>query len=218
MMERPVTNTIYKQPGECGATCSGRRHTSPNVYAMHEPGDRLTARQPARAGEDSTRLATVITLPSIRRRTHRYRRPNRLSAWTSHLLASVHCEGTVRAVLHPSITWDDLIDAVHTDPRLEIAHVNADVSAAIDSAWTALTHLDARPRINLQATLAPGRVLFVLHGILADPVMTPERADTITATLQSNSHAPWWLQATDHGTLTWQLGAENLFPHQPATN
>jgi hypothetical protein len=185
---------------------------------MHEPADRLTACQPARAGEDSTRLATVITLPSIRRHTDPYRRPNRLSAWTSHLMGSVHCEGTVRAVLHPSITWDDLINAVHADPRLEIAHISADVSAAIAAAWTHLTDLDARPRIDLQATLTPGRILFVLHGILADPVMTPERADTITATLQSTSHAPWWLQATEHGTLRWQLGAENLLPHLPATS
>jgi hypothetical protein len=100
------------------------------------------------------------------------------------LLDTAHCDGTVRAVLPPSITWADLIaTACTTDPRIAIATTNPDMEAAIATALAVLTRLGARPQIDVEVMLAPDHLTFALCGMLAEPVMTPEVADNLTATL-----------------------------------
>jgi hypothetical protein len=125
------------------------------------------------------------------------------------LLDTAHCDGSVRAVLQPSITWADLIATARTtDPRIAIAAANPDMDAAIATALAVLTRLGARPRIDVEVMLAADQLTFALRGLLAEPVMTPGVADNLTATLQSSSSA-WTLHATDHGTLHWHLAGEN---------
>src|SRR4029077_3331677 len=115
----------------------------------------------------------VIAFPPTPRR-HRAAgsRPNRLSAWLFRLLDAAQCDGTVRAVLQPSITWADLIAAARTDPRIAIAAANPDMDAAIARALAILTRLGARPRVDVEVTLTSDQLTFGLRGILAEPVMT----------------------------------------------
>jgi hypothetical protein len=177
---------------------------------MHEHADRLAGCRETSSSGDSSPLATVIAFPATPRR-HRASeaRPNRLSAWLFRLLDAAQCDGTVRAVLQPSITWADLIAAARTNPRIAIDAANPDMDAAIARALAILTRLGARPRVDVEATLTPDQLTFGLRGILADPVMTPEVADNLTATLQSSGSSEWTLHATDHGTLHWHLAGEN---------
>jgi hypothetical protein len=113
------------------------------------------------------------------------------------------------AVLQPSITWADLIATARTDPRIAIAAAKPDLDAAIARALAILTRLGARPRVDAEVTLTPDQISFGLCGILAEPVMTPEVADNLTATLQSSGRSEYRLHATDHGTLHWHLADEN---------
>jgi hypothetical protein len=155
-------------------------------------------------------LATVIAFPPTPQR-HRASeaRSNRLSAWVFGVLDAAQCDGTVRAVLQPSITWADLIATARTDPRIAIAAANPDMDAAIARALAILTRLGARPRVDVEVTLTPDQLTFGLRGILAEPVMTPEVADNLTATLESSASSEWTLHATDRGTLHWHLAGEN---------
>jgi hypothetical protein len=177
---------------------------------MHEHADRLAGCRPTSSSGDSSSLATVIAFPPTQRR-HRVSgsRLNRLSAWLFRLLDAAQCDGTVRAVLHPSITWADLIAAARIDPRIAIAAANPDMDAAIARALAILSTLSARPRVDVELTLTSDQLTFGLRGILAEPVMTPEVADNLTATLQSSGRSEWTLHATDHGTLHWHLAGEN---------
>ena len=177
---------------------------------MHEHADRLAGCRSTSSSGDSSPLATVIAFPPTPRR-HRASeaRPNRLSAWVFRLLDAAQCDGTVRAVLQPSITWADLIATARTDPRIAIAAADPDMDAAIARALAILTRLGARPRVDVEVTLTPDQLTFGLRGILAEPVMTPEVADNLTATLQSSGSSEWRLHATDHGTLHWHLAGEN---------
>jgi hypothetical protein len=127
-----------------------------------------------------------------------------------HLLDAAQCDGTVRAVLPPSIAWADLIATARiSDPRIAIAAANPDMDAAIARALAILSRLGARPRVDVEVTLTPYLVTFSLRGILAEPVITPEVADNLTATLQSSGSSEWTLHATDQGTLHWHLAGEN---------
>jgi hypothetical protein len=177
---------------------------------MHEHAERLADHQSTRRSGDSSPLATVIAFPLTPRHHHGSEaRPNRLSAWIFHLLDAAQCDGTVRAVLQPSITWADLIAAARTDPRISIAAAKPDLDAAIARALAILTRLGARPRVDVEVTLTPYLVTFSLRGILAEPVITPEVADNLTATLQSSGSSEWTLHATDQGTLHWHLAGES---------
>ena len=113
---------------------------------MHEHADRLAGCRSTSSSGDSSPLATVIAFPPTPRR-HRASeaRPNRLSACVFRLLDAAQCDGTVRAVLQPSITWADLIATARTDPRIAIAAANPDMDAAIAKALAILTRLGARP-------------------------------------------------------------------------
>jgi hypothetical protein len=177
---------------------------------MHEHADRLAGCRSTSSSVDSSPLATVIAFPPTQRR-HRQSasRSNRLSAWLFRLLDAAQCDGTVRAVLQPSITWADLIAAARTDPRIAIAAANPDMDAGMAKALAILTTLRARPRVDVEVTFAPDQLTFGLRGILAEPVMTPEVADNLTATLQSSGSSEWTLQASDHGTLHWHLAGQN---------
>ena len=132
-----------------------------------------------------------------------------MSTWLFRLLDTAQCDGTVRAVLQPSITWADLIATARTDPRIAIAAADPDLDAAIARALAILTKLGSRPRVDVEVTLTPDLLTFGLRGILAEPMMTPEVADYLTATLQSSGRSEWRLHATDHGTLHWHLAGEN---------
>ena len=177
---------------------------------MHEHADRLAVCRSTSSTGDSSPLATVIAFPPTPRR-HRasQARPNRMSTWLFRLLDTAQCDGTVRAVLQPSITWADLIAAARIDPRIAIAAADPDLDAAIAKVLAILTRLGARPRVDVEVALAPDQLTFGLRGILAEPVMTPEVADNLTATLQSSGSSEWTLHATDHGTLHWHLAGEN---------
>ena len=177
---------------------------------MHEHADRLAGCRSTSISGDSSPLATVIAFPPTPRR-HRATEsePNPLSAWVFGLLDAAQCDGTVHAVLQPSITWADLIATARTDPRIAIAAANPDMDAAIARALAILTRLGARPRVDVEVTLTPDQLTFGLRGILAEPVMTPEVADNLTATLQSSVSYEWRLHAIDHGTLHWHLAGEN---------
>jgi hypothetical protein len=177
---------------------------------MHERADRLAGCPSTSNNGDSSPLATVIAFPPTPRR-HRTSEsdPNPLSAWIFHLLDAAQCDGTVHAVLQPSITWADLIAAARTDPRIAIAAANPNLDDAVARALAILTRLGARPRVDVEVTLTPDQLTFRLRGILAEPVMTPEVADNLTATLQSSGGSEWTLHATDHGTLHWHLAGEN---------
>jgi hypothetical protein len=177
---------------------------------MHEHADRLAGRPSTSNNGDSSPLATVIAFPPTPRR-HRASeaRPNRLSAWVFGLLDAAQCDGTVRAVLQPSITWADLITTARTDPRIAIDAANPDMNATLARALAILTRLGARPRVDVEVTLTPDQLTFRLRGILAEPVMTPEVADNLTATLRSSGSSEWTLHATDHGALHWHLAGEN---------
>jgi len=107
------------------------------------------------------------------------------------------------------MTWADLIAAARTtDPRIAIAAANPDMDAVIATALAVLIGLGARPQIDVEVTLAADQLTFALRGVLAEPVMTPEVGDNVSATLQSSS-SEWTLHATDHGTLFWHLAGEN---------
>jgi hypothetical protein len=83
------------------------------------------------------------------------------------------------------------------------------MNATLARALAILTRLGARPRVDVEVTLTPDQLTFGLRGILAEPVMTPEVADNLTATLQSSGSSEWTLQASDHGTLHWHLAGQN---------
>jgi len=132
-----------------------------------------------------------------------------MSTWLFRLLDTAQCDGTVRAVLQPSITWADLIATARTDPRIAIAAADLNLDAAIARVLAILTRLGARPRVDVEVTLTPDLITFGLRGILAEPMMTPKIADNLSATLQSSGSSEWRLHATDHGTLHWHLAGEN---------
>jgi len=125
------------------------------------------------------------------------------------LLDAAQCYGTVRAVLHPSITWANLIAIARTDPRIAIAAADPNLDADLARALVILTRLGARPRVDVEVTLTPDLITFGLRGILAETVMTPEDADNLTATMQSSASSKSKLHATDHGTRHWHLTGEN---------
>jgi hypothetical protein len=165
---------------------------------MHEHADRLAGCRSTSSSGDLSPLATVIAFPpTLRRHRASEARPNRLSAWVFRLLDAA-CDGTVRAVLQPSITWADLIATARTDPRIAIAAADPNLDAAIARALAILTRLGSRPPVDVEATLTPDLITFGLRRILAEPVMTPEVADNRTATLQSSGSSEWRLHATDH--------------------
>ena len=177
---------------------------------MHERADRLARCRSTSSSGDPSPLATVIAFPPTPRR-HRASEalPNRLSASVFRLLDAAQCDGTVCAVLQPSITWADLIGTARTDPRIAIAAADPNLDAAIARALAILTKLGARPRVDVEVTLTPDLITFGLRGILAEPVMTPEVADNLTATLQSSGSSEWRLHATGRGALRWHLAREN---------
>src|SRR5215212_3830988 len=153
---------------------------------MHEHADRLAGCRSTSSSGDSSPLATVMAFPPTPRRLRASKsksRPNRLSAWVFGLLDAAQCYGTVRAVLHPSITWANLIAIARTDPRIAIAAADPNLDADLARALVILTRLGARPRVDVEVTLTPDLITFGLRGILAETVMTPEDADNLTATM-----------------------------------
>jgi hypothetical protein len=176
---------------------------------MYECGDQRSGGRSTRGSDDSASMASVIAFPpTARQSSPSETQPNRLSACLLSLLDAARYDGAVRAVLQPSITWADLIAIARTDPRFAIISANPAFDAAIASALAILTTLRAWPRLDVEVTLAPDQVKFAVCGILAEPVMTPEVADNLTATLQSSGSAEWTLRATDHGILQWHLADE----------
>jgi len=177
---------------------------------MHGHADRLAVCRSTSSTGDSSPLATVIAFPPPPRRHRASKaRPNRVSTWLFRLLDTAQCDGTVRAVLQPSITWADLIATARTDPRIAIAAADLNLDAAIARVLAILTRLGARPRVDVEVTLTPDLITFGLRGILAEPMMTPKIADNLSATLQSSGSSEWRLHATVHGTLHWHLAGEN---------
>ncbi|MDG5769147.1 hypothetical protein, partial [Mycolicibacterium fortuitum] len=61
------------------------------------------------------------------------------------------------------------------------------------------------PRLDIEIRLTPEHVHLAVRGVLADPVMTPDHADSITTTLQAATELRWELDITDTGTLNWQI-------------
>jgi hypothetical protein len=202
---------------QCGATRSAHFGGSPNVSPMHNRADRHAAPAREQAGSGthgSMRLATVTPFTRARQRRQtstRARsgvvigRPDSLCACLLQLLDTASCDGTVRATLHSSTTWADLTDTARTESRIEVTALAKGLEEAVESAFTTLTQIGARPRLDVKVTLTPEHVTFALRGVLADPVMTPRAADAITATLRCRQQVTWRLHATDHGSLHWQL-------------
>jgi 2-methylisocitrate lyase-like PEP mutase family enzyme len=79
------------------------------------------------------------------------------------LLDAAQCDGTVRAVLQPSITWADLIATARTDPRIAIAAAAPNLDAAIARALAILTSLGPG-HVDVEVTLTPDQLTLVCAG------------------------------------------------------
>ncbi len=139
-----------------------------------------------------------------------------LSAWLLQFLASTMDHGCiVRTSMASLSTWAELMSAVDESddiadrdggPRIDVTPVESAQFAAIEHTHQLLTDLNARPRLDIEVACNTDSLTLTLRGILADPVMTPHIADSITGTLQANAgQHHWYLDATDSGSLRWEL-------------
>ena len=153
------------------------------------------------------RLAPVIPIERASRPRHTPTRAAPLPECLTDLLHGVQLNGSIDAVLPPGIAWNDVIAWAQTDsePTIVIDELTEQLPATIAAAGRALDRLGARPRLHLHITFASDRLTVALRGLLADPVMTPGIADSITADLAAASPTGCRLDVTDRGALHWEL-------------
>lgn len=178
----------------------------------------------APAGEGH--LATVTALADARRRRDRATHPrhnlpqqaNTLSTWLLQFLAAVMDHGSIVRTSMTSISaWAELVSSAGEfdniadrgcGHRIDVTPVETAQFAAIVDSHRLLTDLDANPRFDIEIACTANSLTLTLRGILADPVMTPHLADSITDTLQAAAgENHWHLDATDSGSLRWDLGS-----------
>lgn len=153
------------------------------------------------------RLAPVIPIERGSRLRHTPTRAALLPECLTDVLHCVQLNGSIDAVLPPGIAWSDVMSWARTDcePRIVITALTEPLPTAIAGADRALDRLGARPRLHLHIAFASERLTVSLRGLLADPVMTPGIADSITADLAAASPTGCRLDVTDRGALHWQL-------------
>lgn len=165
-------------------------------------------------------LAPVVSLAAARRR-RAYRQPshlgaptegpNALSQWVIGLLDHTTGHGcSVRTTMASIGSWRELIVHAHNDAPT--GHVFVTPSQpnhvrAIENAWVLLADLGAQPTLDVEIDVAPGYLGVALRGVLADPVMTPDIADGLTAALHADTGQHWSLEVSPSGALHWQTRA-----------
>jgi hypothetical protein len=156
--------------------------------------------------ETHVRLAPVIPIEHAMRPRHTATARVLLPECLTDLLHSVQLNGSIDAVLPPAITWADVMAWAATDsePPIVIDGLTDPFAAAIADAGRDLACLGARPRLHLHIAFGPDLFTVAVRGLLADPVMTPSIADSITADLAAASPTGCRLDVTDRGTLHWQ--------------
>lgn len=152
-------------------------------------------------------LAPVIPIERGSRPRHTSTRAALLPECLTDLLRGVQLNGSIDAVLPPGIAWSDVMSWAQTDsqPPIVITALTEQMPATITAAGRALDRLGARPRLHLHIAFASERLTVSLRGLLADPVMTPGIADSITADLAAASPTGCRLDVTDRGALHWEL-------------
>lgn len=168
------------------------------------------------------RPAQVISLAEVRRRRtpappdatpQPASTPNPLGSWVIQLINTIQNGCTVRTTMPPSPGLRELITeasshSTHTarGPRsLHVTPGRPSQFAAVESTCQALTQMGANPRLDIEIRLTPEHVHLTVRGVLADPVMAPDHADSITTSLQAGTELRWELDITDTGTLNWQI-------------
>lgn len=153
------------------------------------------------------RLAPVIPIERGSRLRHTPTRAALLPECLTDLLHCVQLNGSIDAVLPPSIGCNDVMAWAQTDsqPPIVIDGLTSQLSTTITAAGRALHRLGARPRLHLHIAFAPEWLTVALRGLVADPVMTPGIADSITADLAAASPTGCRLDVTDRGALHWEL-------------
>lgn len=190
---------------------------------MHDPAEDDSATHDDRHVAMPQRLATVTVLANMRHRHGRTRRPvpgaghprNTLSVWLLQCLAAAMEPGRRMRTTMPSVSdWAQLTiaadDAAHNydgrGPRIDVTMVDTGHLAAIERACHTLADLQARPRLDAEVRCTPDHLVVTLRGILADPVMAPRTADSISEDLQADAgQNHWFLDVTEAGSLRWEL-------------
>ncbi|MDV7195807.1 hypothetical protein [Mycolicibacterium fortuitum] len=168
------------------------------------------------------RPAQVVSLAEVRRRKiptppdstpQPASTPNPLGSWVIQLINTIQNGCIVRTTMAPTPGLRDLITEASSHPtrpargplRLHVTPSRPSQFDAVERTCEELTQMGANPRLDIEIRLTPEHVHLAVRGVLADPVMTPDHADSITTTLQAATELRWELDITDTGTLNWQI-------------